>query len=264
MAFNNVGAIVTLAPGEVVRWTYGVQGADSGAQFAAPDVKTRGGRLMAFNQSKRLSLDAIGRVHATYSVDIRNDGSGAVGHNLQGGGMAFGFNNVLEITTLAPGAAVKASFRFGGPLAPPSERDHGAQFFAADIKNLDCEVVALLQGKEIEPGHGVRYAAIYLNNGPATAAYNYQGGGFSPGFNDLGDLVTIAPGQTELYHFFFGLAREDRGAQYAGAHVHTEGAELAALSHGKELGVFGIDYYVTIRNDGPAAAAYNLQGGSLF
>jgi len=67
--------------------------------------------------------------------------------------------------------------------------------------------------------------------------------------------------------FFFGLGHDDHGAQYASADVHTKGAELEALSHGKQRGgqgVSGVDYFVTIRNNGPIAAAYNLQGGSLI
>jgi hypothetical protein len=79
VAFNNIGPVVTLAPGEAVRWDYDFNLADAGAQFAAPDVKTGGGRLTAFNQAKRRT--AKGGV--IYSVDIRNDGRGAIRYNLQ-------------------------------------------------------------------------------------------------------------------------------------------------------------------------------------
>ena len=204
MAFNNVGPISTLAPKEVVHWTYSYNLGDKGAQFAAADVKTRGGRLTAFNQAKKIANGGV-----TYSVDIRNDGDGAVRHNLQGGGLAFGFNNQGNVKTLVPGGVVKRTFRFGNPLQEDLG-DRGAQFIAADIENLDCEVVAVLQGKQFISDLGWRYSALYQNKGPATAAFNVQGGGFSPGFNNIGDFATIAPGETQLYHFYFGLGHGAR------------------------------------------------------
>ena len=75
-----LGSVFTLAPHETVGWTYSFALADAGAQFAAPDVKNRGGRLVAFNQAKRILPN--GRV--IYSVDIRNDSEVAIDHNLQG------------------------------------------------------------------------------------------------------------------------------------------------------------------------------------
>jgi hypothetical protein len=259
MGFNNVGDVFTLAPQEVVRWQYSFTLGDAGAQFAAPDLRAGGGILTAFNQAKHKTPN--GRVG--YSVDIRNDGSTVNGHNLQGGGLAFGFNNFLDVVTLAPGHPFKAQFRFGSGENFPN--DQGARFISADIKSVDCDVVALLQGKEFVSTQGFRYSALYHNNGPATAAFNYQGGGFSPGFNRLGDVVTIAPKETQLYRFFFRLGHDDHGAQYAGADVLTHNAELVAVSHGKQrVQNNGVDYFVTIRNESQIAAAYNLQGGSLI
>jgi len=269
MAFNDAGPIVTLLPlalgGQPLRWTYSFGLRDAGAQFAAADVKTRGGILVAFNQAKRILPNG----GVVYSVDIRNDGAASVGLNLQGGGFSPGFNNIGAVLTLVPDGPPgfppppKALFQFGSPMEI-GQRDQGAQFFGADIKSRDCEVVVLSEGKEIVPGRGVVYSVVLKNNGPATAAYNFQGGGLANnGFNNVGDLMTIEPGEPQLYHFFFGLGREDRGAQYASADVHTQGAELVALSHGKEKGVFGTDYYVTIRNVGAVTAAYNVQGGGL-
>jgi hypothetical protein len=258
MAFNNAGPVVTLAPGQAVRWDYNFDFADAGAQFAAPDIKTPGtpaGRLTAFNQAKRRTRTG----GVVYSVDIRNDGTGVIPYNLQGGGLAFGLNNFLETTTLAPGQVFNAIFTFGGFPA----QDRGARFLGADIKSNDCQVVALGQGKEIHIAQ-VFYSAQYLNTGPSTAVFNFQGGGFSPGFNNLGDVATIGPGQSQLYRFFFGFPHEDRGAQYAGPDVKTRNAVLVAVSHSKERSPFGIEYYVVIRNDSQVAAAYNLQGGSLI
>ena len=73
--------------------------------------------------------------------------------------------------TLVADDTFKAFFRSGPRLALAEDR--GAQFIGADIKSRDCQVVALLQGKEIVSAFGVRYSALYRNNGPATAAYNY-------------------------------------------------------------------------------------------
>jgi hypothetical protein len=259
MAFNDLGAVFTLAPGQVVRWEYHFNFTDAGAQFAAADVKTHNGRLTAFNQTKRKGTTG----GVTYSVDIRNDGDVAVGHNLQGGGLAFAFNDVLDVVTLAPGAAFNTAFRFGFPAEFPGDR--GAQFFGADIKSLDCAVVAVLQGKQFVSGEGITYSARYQNNGPKAAAFNHQGGGFSPGFNNTGDVVTIAPGTSQLYHFFFGLAHNDHGAQYASADVHTKDAELEALSHSKQRGGdnrSGVDYFVTIRNNGPITAGTTFRAAA--
>jgi hypothetical protein len=84
MAFNNVGPLVFLAPGETAYWWYSY-GDDHGTQFASADVKipNLGAVHLADNQRKRKDNDGV----ATYYVDIRNLGVGGCFHNLQGGGM---------------------------------------------------------------------------------------------------------------------------------------------------------------------------------
>ena len=81
MAFNNVGTPVTIAPGATHSWWY-AWGANFGFQHAGADIKTPGGPLVSFNQSKK--MESNGSI--TYFVDIRNAGSLPVLYNLQGGG----------------------------------------------------------------------------------------------------------------------------------------------------------------------------------
>lgn len=84
MAFNNLGPLVFLAPGQTVFWSYSF-GNDRGTQFASADVKTPnlGAVHRADNQRKRKDNNGV----ATYFVDIHNLGTGGCFHNLQGGGM---------------------------------------------------------------------------------------------------------------------------------------------------------------------------------
>lgn len=85
MAFNNVGSLIYLAPGQQTRWWYSF-GADRGFQHAAADVKTpnSGGAHIADQQTKAKYNDGS----ATYWVTIINQGPGGAWHNLQGGGAA--------------------------------------------------------------------------------------------------------------------------------------------------------------------------------
>ncbi|GAA0425142.1 hypothetical protein [Streptomyces luteireticuli] len=86
MAFNNVGQIVTLGPGQVFNWFFQFNGEDHGTQLATADVKPSGSgpQHVAFNFGK--SKDGNGFV--TYFVSIQNVGNEAGSHNLQGGGMS--------------------------------------------------------------------------------------------------------------------------------------------------------------------------------
>jgi hypothetical protein len=85
MAFNNVGALVFLSPGQTAFWNYSY-GGDRGTQFASADVKTpnQGAVHIADQQRKRLTNEG----NATYFVNITNQGPGGCFHNLQGGGMS--------------------------------------------------------------------------------------------------------------------------------------------------------------------------------
>jgi hypothetical protein len=85
MAFNNVGPLVFLAPGQTAFWSYSY-GDDHGTQFASADMKTPnlGAVHLADQQRKRKDNNGV----ATYFVDIHNLGAGGCFHNLQGGGMS--------------------------------------------------------------------------------------------------------------------------------------------------------------------------------
>ncbi|MHA4866634.1 hypothetical protein ACXZ1M_02905 [Duganella sp. PWIR1] len=85
MAFNNVGPLTFLAPGQTAFWNYSY-GSDHGTQFASADVKTpnQGAVHMADQQRKRKDNNG----NATYFVNIHNQGVGGCFHNLQGGGMS--------------------------------------------------------------------------------------------------------------------------------------------------------------------------------
>jgi len=101
MGFNNIGPIVTIAPGATHYWEYwfGPQdagrGDDHGAQYASADIKpvfisidnqvVPGDTMIAFDQGKR--KDGDGKV--VYSVRLRNTSTtNTVDYNLQGGGFS--------------------------------------------------------------------------------------------------------------------------------------------------------------------------------
>jgi len=85
MAFNNIGPLTFLAPGQTASWSYSY-GDDHGTQFASADVKTpnQGAVHLADQQTKRKDNNGV----ATYTVNIHNLGAGGCFHNLQGGGMS--------------------------------------------------------------------------------------------------------------------------------------------------------------------------------
>ena len=86
MAFNNVGPLVSLSPGQHAYWWFNRNnGQDFGTQFASADVKTpnAGGIHLADRQSKEKDNNGA----TTYRVVITNEGPGVAWHNLQGGGM---------------------------------------------------------------------------------------------------------------------------------------------------------------------------------
>ncbi|QJD88713.1 hypothetical protein HH213_00440 [Duganella dendranthematis] len=83
MAFNNVGPLTFLAPGQAVTWSY-TYGGDRGTQFASADVKTPNQGAVHLADQQRKAKDNNG--NATYFVTIHNQGVGGCFHNLQGGG----------------------------------------------------------------------------------------------------------------------------------------------------------------------------------
>ncbi|HTF45751.1 MAG TPA: hypothetical protein VK641_17725 [Terriglobales bacterium] len=85
MAFNNLGPIYSLTPGQSLYWWYSF-GGNRGTQFASADIKTPnlGGVHLADLQRKMVDNNG----NATYYVRITNQGPGSCFHNLQGGGMS--------------------------------------------------------------------------------------------------------------------------------------------------------------------------------
>lgn len=86
MAFNNLGPLTFLAPGETAYWWYIRNGgADFGTQFASADIKTPNLGAVHLADSQRKRKENSGAT--TYYVNIHNLGAGGCFHNLQGGGM---------------------------------------------------------------------------------------------------------------------------------------------------------------------------------
>jgi hypothetical protein len=94
MAWNNVGPLTTLEPGQSVTWWYNFpNGQDIGVQIAGPNVFASPadlGTLVASNQGKQI----FGINNVNYVVTITNvgppagpNGGGGGTHNLQGGGV---------------------------------------------------------------------------------------------------------------------------------------------------------------------------------
>lgn len=81
MAFNNVGPLTFLAPGQTAFWNYSY-GADHGTQFASADIKTPNQGAVHLADAQRKENDNNG--NATYFVNITNQGPGGCFHNLQG------------------------------------------------------------------------------------------------------------------------------------------------------------------------------------
>jgi hypothetical protein len=102
MAFNGLGPLVSLDPGQSVYWSYwfgsadfGPGGDDNGSQLASADLN--GGDpwnspQLADGQMKSQYYEAEtsvpGPQGVTYYVTITNTGTAAVSHNLQGGGLS--------------------------------------------------------------------------------------------------------------------------------------------------------------------------------
>jgi hypothetical protein len=84
-AFNNVGPVTLLQPGESAYWWYNRNnGADFGTQLASADVKPGAGEHLADMQTKEMDINGS----TTYHVRITNEGEYIGWHNLQGGGLS--------------------------------------------------------------------------------------------------------------------------------------------------------------------------------
>ncbi len=84
MAFNNLGPVTYLAPGQSAYWWYDRGGSNFGFQAAGADVKqfNNGARHDAHDQGKAIFNNG----YVQYYVTITNRGGQGAYHNLQGGG----------------------------------------------------------------------------------------------------------------------------------------------------------------------------------
>ena len=84
MAFNNLGPVTYLAPGQSAYWWYDRGGGNYGLQHAGADVKqfNGGARHDATEQGKAIFNNG----YVQYYVTITNRGPLGAWHNLQGGG----------------------------------------------------------------------------------------------------------------------------------------------------------------------------------
>lgn len=86
MAFNDLGPLTFLNPGQTAYWWYVRSGgADFGTQLATADVKTPNSGAVHLASDQRKEKENSG--HTTYFVSITNQGPGPCWHNLQGGGV---------------------------------------------------------------------------------------------------------------------------------------------------------------------------------
>lgn len=96
MAWNNIGPIFELMPGQSATWTYSFEnGQDMGLQLAGPNYPLSViypgdlGVIVTSNQGKSLlGITANGGAMVNYQVTVTNLGNEVGSHNLQGGGVS--------------------------------------------------------------------------------------------------------------------------------------------------------------------------------
>jgi hypothetical protein len=104
-------------------------------------------------------------------------------------------------------------------------------------------------------------AGVALVAGSTTAAASEAG---TASFDNSGAAVVLSPGGVANWWFDRGGA--DFGCQVAGPNIlqPQNGARHTFFNTGKAIFSNGyVQYYVSIRNDGGAAAVHNLEGGGV-
>jgi hypothetical protein len=86
MAFNDLGPLTYLGPGQATYWWYDRGGGDYGFQAAGADVKIPSGGPI--HNADLQGKNKINTGYTQYHVRITNTGSAGCWHNLQGGGAA--------------------------------------------------------------------------------------------------------------------------------------------------------------------------------
>jgi hypothetical protein len=98
-----------------------------------------------------------------------------------------------------------------------------------------------------------------LDIGAAKQVAKEVGKRFPMSFENQLEPHWAAPGDTLYWHITFG---DNRGIQFIEADVKTPNSQMMSIEQGRKLEVGGaVTYFVTIRNDGPEYAYYNLMGG---
>lgn len=103
-------------------------------------------------------------------------------------------------------------------------------------------------------------AGVALVAGSTTASASGAG---TASFDNVGDGVVLSPGGVAHWWFDRG-GGADFGFQVAGPNIlqPLNGARHTFFNAGKAIFSNGyVQYYVSIRNDGGAAAVHNLEGG---
>ncbi len=143
-------------------------GEDHGAQYIAGHPAIAFSEIIAFDQSKELTVDG----KFDYGVTLWNSGSSTTDFGLQGGQVANQFTG-SEVFTLAPGAQAGIITTFG------NGDDQGPLFITAYPGNPGSELVASGESKIRTLDNRIQYAETITNIGAFPTTFHIQGGGFA-------------------------------------------------------------------------------------
>jgi uncharacterized protein YchJ len=145
-------------------------GSDHGGQLFCAHPRTADSKLLSIEENKMLGAD--GRWY--YGFGILDEGVELIGlSHLEGGGFSNGFNGV-GLFSIQPGA----SYRLDG-WSWTDGSDQGAQYLSAHPLNPDARLVMSEQNKTLGTDGRWYYGFRVTNEGPQTALFSAQGGGFS-------------------------------------------------------------------------------------
>jgi hypothetical protein len=251
MAWNGLG-FFSIGPNETLNMSvqFGDAAPDRGPLYFSAHPLEPGGPLVSARQSKR--RDAQGRT--VYGFQVTNRGPNAIHFNVQGGG----FINTFERDA-------------GGLVVFGDHEDHGAQFCSAtplapnDAVTMASQTKVMLQQGKIAYGYVVQ-------DDPTTAhsGYRISGGGFTNGFNKVGDF-TLVTGETIFFDgWWFPPDAGDHGAQYFAADPDNAFVSMTMAEQSKSMSSNGrITYGFSLHVDrvnpgrGELVAGFSVQGGGF-
>lgn len=250
MAFNGIGNF-SIAAGQSYRldgWSW-PDGSDHGAQYFSAHPLEANGKLVMTEQNKTQGSD--GRTY--YGFRVTNEGPNDVHFSVQGGGFVNGFD----------------IWNGSGFVMFGDYEDHGAQFCSANPTERDVKLVMVNEGKIRLHGDQIGYGYGFVDEpSRINVAYRVQGGGFTSGFNGIGDF-SIESGQSYRLDGWSWPDGADHGAQYFSAHPNNEFDGLSSTEQNKMLGTDGRYYYgfrVTnhhVNGDGGFVNGFSVQGGGF-